>query len=258
MRLWDSASGKLLVASGKHGRQLLGAQFVRAGQEFAGLTDGGTLHLWKTSDGASIRKITLGALAISGFAVDPSGQSAILGSEDGLLRLVDLSTGHTVREFVGHTGTVNGVVYDLERHRIISAGTDGSMYLWDTQSTDRLLEVVMTAHGWAAIDPNGRFDASEQGMGDVSWQAGSADLPLDRFAKQFFEPGLLAYYLSTDSKPLAATPGKIKNGIALPPRIEIDMPDVVRDATKPFPPVPSSPRIKAVGSTRFAYTITES
>lgn len=95
----------------------------------------------------------------------------------------------------------------------------------------------MTAHGWAAIDPNGRFDASEQGMGDVSWQAGSADLPLDRFATQFFEPGLLAYYLSPDSKPLAATPGTIKDGIALPPKIEIDMPDVVRDATKPFPPV---------------------
>lgn len=117
VRLWDSDSGKLLVTSGKQDRQLLGAQFVRAGQEFAALTDDGTLHLWKTSDGAPIRKITFGGLAISCFAVDHAGQSAVLGGEDGLLRLVDLSTGRTVREFVGHTGTVNGVFYDLGRRR---------------------------------------------------------------------------------------------------------------------------------------------
>lgn len=237
VRLWDVETGMLLTASATQDDKLLGAQFVKEGKEIAGLTADGTAYLWNASNGALARKITLAGQAISSFTVDQAARTAVVGSEEGALRLIDLTSSHTARKLAGHKGAVRHVFHDTERRRIISGSSDGSMHIWDSQSGDKLLDVVMTAGGWAAIDPHGRFDASEQGMGDVSWRAEDADLPLDRFSKRFFEPGLLAYYLSHDSTALRAIPGKIENGIPLPPEIEIDMPNVARDATKPFPPI---------------------
>ena len=94
--------------------------------------------------------------------------------------------------------------------------------------------MITTAGGWAVIDRQGRFDGSEQGMNDVGWHARNQEIPLDSLAEQFFEPGLLARYLDEKLSFATTVPANVTDGIAIPPKVEIDMPDASRAAGKPF------------------------
>jgi hypothetical protein len=94
--------------------------------------------------------------------------------------------------------------------------------------------VITTAGGWAVIDRQGRFDGSEQGMNDVGWHARDQEIPLDSLAEQFFEPGLLARYLDEKLSFGTKVPANVTEGIAIPPKVEIDLPDAARAAGKPF------------------------
>jgi Caspase domain len=121
--------------------------------------------------------------------------------------------------------------------RLISSGDDGALRLWDTGTGEKLAEVITTASGWAVIDRQGRFDGSEQGMNDVGWHARDQEIPLESLSEQFFEPGLLARYLDKKKDLLVKVPANVTDGIALPPKVEIDLPEASREAGKPFPVV---------------------
>ena len=65
------------------------------------------------------------------------GNRALSASEDGTLRLWDLTSGDTLRVLRGHSGRVNHVVA-LDGDRALSASRDGTLRLWDLTSGDSL------------------------------------------------------------------------------------------------------------------------
>jgi hypothetical protein len=71
-------------------------------------------------------------------------------------------------------------------------------------------------------------------MNDVGWHARDQEIPLDSLAEQFFEPGLLARYLDEKLSFGTKVPANVTEGIAIPPKVEIDLPDAARAAGKPF------------------------
>ncbi|MGH6928437.1 MAG: caspase family protein, partial [Dongiaceae bacterium] len=161
---------------------------------------------------------------------------AALGGDDGKVAIVELSGGREVKTLTAHKGAVRFLAFAGSAARLISSGEDGALRLWDIGSGEKLAEVITTATGWAVIDRQGRFDGSEQGMNDVGWHARDQDILLERLSEQFFEPGLLARYLDK-KKLLVKVPANVTDGIALPPKVEIDLPEPSREAGKPFPVV---------------------
>jgi WD40 repeat protein len=105
-------------------------------------------------------------------------------------------------------------------------GTDkkGVIHLWQIASGLETLKLIATTTGWTVIDDKGRFDGSEAGMPNVSWDAADKNLPLDNFSEHHYEPGLLATHLANKPVFINAQPQPVQAGITLPPDVEITFP----------------------------------
>ena len=78
---------------------------------------------------------------IKAISIDASGQFVLTGSFDysaGLWSLDDQSSNKLIRHYSDHDGAVNAVAFVEGGEKFVSAGDDGSIYLWST-SSDKLL-----------------------------------------------------------------------------------------------------------------------
>ncbi|MBL8707447.1 MAG: PQQ-binding-like beta-propeller repeat protein, partial [Rhodospirillales bacterium] len=165
---------------------------------------------------------------------DAQGRLAALGDGEGRIVLVDATTGQTRRTIDGPKTAIQGLMFNPAGTRLISAGADGVLRVWDAESGKALVQLVSTQSGWSAIDLDGRFDGSEGGLADVRWRVDQAAVPLDQLARRYFEPGLLAAYLGDATPDLAATPGAVTAGMPAPPKVEIDLPEPPTKAGEPY------------------------
>ena len=54
---------------------------------------------------------------------------------------------------------------------------------------------ISTENGWAVIDASKRYDGSATGGREIAWVIQKVDLDLEKFARHFYEPGLLLRYV---------------------------------------------------------------
>lgn len=231
-KVWETATGTEKAQFGGFAADVTFLQFASNGKQLFAGTGSGTISRFNVATSKSEAEIK--ADEQSAAAAVGSAGIAAFGGSDGKIILVELASGREIKTFDGHKGAVRFLAFGGKAQRLISSGDDGAMRLWDTTSGERLAEVITTASGWAVIDRQGRFDGSEQGMNDVGWHARDQEIPLDSLADQFFEPGLLARYLDEKLSFGTKVPANITDGIALPPKVEIDLPDASRAAGKPF------------------------
>jgi Caspase domain/WD domain, G-beta repeat len=232
VKIWDAKKGKVVGDIGGLDGEVSYVQFAPDGKRLFAGTTGGTL----AGIDLATRKVTAtihSPAKTLDMAVNSSGVAAFGGS-DGKIAVVEFASGSEIKTMPAHSGAVRFLAFGGKAQRLISSGDDGAVRLWDTASGERLAEVITTAGGWAVIDRQGRFDGSEQGMNDVGWHARDQEIPLDSLAEQFFEPGLLARYLDEKLSFGTKVPGNVTEGIAIPPKVEIDLPDASRAAGKPF------------------------
>jgi guanine nucleotide-binding protein subunit beta-2-like 1 protein len=69
---------------------------------------------------------------VSDVVMSSDGQFALSGSWDKTLRLWDLNTGQTSRQFVSHTKDVLSVAFSADNRQIVSGSRDKSIKLWNT------------------------------------------------------------------------------------------------------------------------------
>ena len=232
VKLWDAKTGKAVGEFGGFDGEISYLQFAPDGKRLFAGTTGGMLAAVDLATGKVVAKVDApnktSVMAVRGAGI------AAFGGSDGKIALVEVASGHEIKTVPGHQGAVRFLGFGGKAQRLISSGDDGAVRLWDTATGERLAEVITTAGGWAVIDRQGRFDGSEQGMNDVGWHARDQNIALESLTDQFFEPGLLARYLEDKSSFATKVPANVTDGIALPPKVEIDLPDAARAAGKPF------------------------
>lgn len=69
---------------------------------------------------------------VEDVVISSDGQFALSGSWDGTLRLWDLNSGTTTRQFVGHTKDVLSVAFSVDNRQIVSGSRDRTIKLWNT------------------------------------------------------------------------------------------------------------------------------
>lgn len=92
------------------------------------------------------------------IAFSADGSQALTGGHDCIVRLWDLSSGHIVREFHGHTMTVMGVGFGYDGRAIFSAGADQTLRMWDSATGHELSlggQLPLYASKISVIPPGG-------------------------------------------------------------------------------------------------------
>lgn len=69
---------------------------------------------------------------VSDITLSSDGQYCLSGSWDGTLRLWDLATGETTRQFTSHTKDVLSVAFSVDNRQIVSGSRDKTVKLWNT------------------------------------------------------------------------------------------------------------------------------
>ncbi len=90
--------------------------------------DKGNVYLFEASNGEWLRLFQL-AREISSLALSPNGKQLFMGSEDGILTILDVETGELLAEWIVQDGFVNGLTFGRDGETLAIAGADGETFV---------------------------------------------------------------------------------------------------------------------------------
>jgi len=231
LRIVDWATGTVQAEARASVGAPLAVGFTGAGAVLVGGAEG-RAALWTPGAGAP-RAIGGSGKPARAASVDGSSGQVAFGYEDGRVQVVSAADGRA-REVKAQGGAALSVAMARSGQAVLVGTQDGAVRLIELGGGKELLQLVSTTAGWVVIDNQGRFDGSEGGLANVSWEAKGVDVTLDGFARRYFEPGMLAAYLKGQESRLRASPGNPAEGVRPPPIVEIDLPEPPKTADKPF------------------------
>ena len=95
----------------------------------------------------------------------------------------------TGKEPIAHVRSVKGGDDLLIVHR------SGVLAVLGAKTGKIVATAISTQNGWAVIDSSKRYDGSASGGREIAWVIQKIDLDLEKFARHFYEPGLLLRYV---------------------------------------------------------------
>ena len=141
---------------------------------------------------------------------------------DADVRLWSVKSRNLVRRFTGHSGEILSVQVDAATGILIAAGFDDQVLYWDLTTGLLLASVTFTQSGIIISTPEGLFDGSPEAITNICYRIGNGlnVVPVDRFYKDFYRPGLLAAIMRGE-RPLP----EVEIGNQLPPKLQIVSPE---------------------------------
>jgi len=105
----------------------------------------GDITLWNLADGTlKARWDEVHIDSVLSLEFSPDGKHLASGGADKALRIVDTSTGKTVKVLEGHTHHVLGVSWRADGRLLASAGADNVVKIWDWTTGERRQNII----GW--------------------------------------------------------------------------------------------------------------
>jgi hypothetical protein len=209
-RLWDAASGKLLLSfnwytTAPNAQPLgnfKGVNWVKAphvaispdGKQVLTATNGGRPRLWDAASGKEIREfdMTRGSnSSLSSLVFSHDGKHVLTagGSRFETAELWDPANGRKIRAFVGHSHQVTSAVFSPDSRQILTGSIDGTARLWDAASGRELCRLVNFLDGsWVAATPDQYYMASKAALPGVAFSKGDRSFPFEQFDLKFNRP----------------------------------------------------------------------
>ncbi|ONI88740.1 hypothetical protein ALI22I_17250 [Saccharothrix sp. ALI-22-I] len=188
-RVWDLTTGRELHTLTGHTTPVGAVAVTSDGFRAITGADDGTVRAWDLMTGQEIHTLTgyvapteAMARATNGnraMALASDGSRVIIGSEDGTVRVWDLTTGRELRILTGHTGPVQAVAVTPDgTHAITGSNGDKTARVWDLATgevTHTLTEghtapihaVSLTPDGTLAITSSHSDDGAYTGTSRV-------------------------------------------------------------------------------------------
>jgi WD40 repeat protein len=183
IRLWDVATGKQIhkFDSLAHARTEAGTRpsrpeqnvlcvaFSPDGRHIVYGGDGNTAVLLDVATGKEVWRFAGFGDAVLNLAFSPNGRQIIAAGQDCLARVLDADTGKELCKFEGHVtapfiradgshARVMQAAFTPDGKRAVSGGDDGTIYLWDVKTGEKLQSFEGSKGvGSVAISPGGRY-----------------------------------------------------------------------------------------------------
>ncbi len=223
IRLWDISTGqsKIIAKTDYPVRKLKytknGKYIIAAGWQLLKLNSQTGKQIINfgnknTSHQADIATVTLSA----------DGKLLASGSYDNKIKLWDLDTGKLQGEFFTPQGGILSLAFATalsgKKQRLVSAGGDGVIRLWDVTKKQEILRFIGSNNGeWISMTPDAYYDHSPEGSHLIHWvsKQGTNSYSFEQFESQFRRPDIIKARLAGKQEIGAPPPDMEK-----PPRIE--------------------------------------
>jgi hypothetical protein len=229
LRLWDVANGREIrtLAGPQPNARALGAPqaisalaFSPDGKRLASVSTDGTTKLWDLASGKEQRSLAGYPLALS-LRFSRDGKELVSTSMIGTIQVWDVATGKPLRTLGGDPrrdrdgytpfSRPSFLAFPRGQNTLLSLGGDRSVRLWtagEHQKWEICALYLLEDGGWAVVDPEGRYDASHDGVvAGLHGVIHNQPIALRQLRDRCYEPGLLARCLGFPGAPPRMAPG---------------------------------------------------
>ena len=165
VKLWDTATGKLIQTLTGHTNWVTGVSFISDGKILASASRDRTVKLWDTQTGKLIKTLTGHTEWVTGVSFSRNGKMLASASGDKTVKLWDTATGTEIKPLSGHIDWVYGVSFSRNGKMLASASSDNTVKLWDTATGKQIK--TLTGHTYSvngvSFSPDGKMLASASG-----------------------------------------------------------------------------------------------
>ncbi len=154
VKIWDVATEKELLTLRAHEGAVRSVAFSADGRRLASGGDDRVVKIWDAATGREERSLTGQPGAVHAVAFSPDGKrlaaataalKRVLTEDSGATVVWNLETGQTAFTLRGGRGDVRAVAYSPDGKRLVSAGSDGWLKLWEP-TTGREILTLYDAH----------------------------------------------------------------------------------------------------------------
>jgi RNA polymerase sigma factor (sigma-70 family) len=197
IRLWDLSTGrerKKLTVNGA----AIGLTFTADGKQLVcGCADGLVLAV-DAANGTVSWQTNPGGRNIGAIAASPDGQRLAIGM-DHVMWVLDTRSGKIFMAMKMATKSIGGIAFSADGKTMASAGKDGKIFIWDTQTGRQIRQMDGAACNAVAFSPKGQSIAVAE---DKGLRAFDLENGKEKFKKAVKEPVRAVAY-SPDGKTLA-------------------------------------------------------
>ncbi|KAI1273178.1 WD repeat domain-containing protein [Xylaria sp. FL0933] len=173
IQLEARASSKFLPGTGKHMKAITGVVVDSMNHLVISCSLDGRVKFWEFLTGNLIHEINWAPMtAITGCRYHPASDLIAFSCDDGSIRVVDIETRQTIREFWGCQGKINDFTFSNDGRWIVAASQDSIIRVWDLP-TSHLIDAIRLERPCAALafSATGEYfaTASEGELGVNIW-----------------------------------------------------------------------------------------
>lgn len=134
VRIWDAATGTVVMTLRGHKGPLRGVAYSTDGRRILSASEDTTVKVWDAATGNELMTLRGHTDGIQSVAFSPDNTRIVSGSKDKTIRIWDSTTGDKLEILQGHADAVLSVAFSPDGKIIASGSSDRTIKVWDAEN----------------------------------------------------------------------------------------------------------------------------
>lgn len=176
VRVWDVATGGLLMKLQEHTETVWCAHYQPDGKLIASGSDDGNICFWDPSSGKLIRKLEKVLTGVLSLSFSRDGKRLAYGGRGTTAIIADTITGKQLQSLKGHGSDIYHVAFSPNSKLLATAAFDKTIRIWCTDTGDALVRLLSFQSRYIDFSPDSEHIASCLENGGIKvWSTSTGD-----------------------------------------------------------------------------------